>query len=501
MRARFFRVRAAMLAWVLAAPASLIAQKARVGRAIGFGEDGRFAEAAALFEATLAEDSVAGTTRSEDGLRVSRDALAGQVPVEMAKVFFAGMHQWANGNTDEALTAFLIASKGAPSQPILAFYAGQFLLDKDRLREARQAFTRAVTLDSTFALAWVRLGDVDAILMRPHAWRREFERAIALRPGLAASYNSRGLAMGMVGEFAAALPDIRRATELAPRNPWFGFQLVSLYFETCDFEAAIRQAEAVRSLGVDLKEIPAYLRPDALRQFAAGARDPDRRPRQCPPSYKPADGSQNGKEVHFGSCSGFGCSWRERVKNERELIRLQCDEPLVTRAVARDDTTFAILEDARVSRGGYAGTLDNSGPLFYDVWSWPLGAVSGGLTRVATAQGLHLVEDSTGGHAVLALRLARFHTYGVSGMRSNSAVADAWLSLALLRPAGDTLWSASVSASDTVRASNMHVIHHERALNGALCRTIAALADSLATDRFGKALHGAALGAPVARNR
>lgn len=83
-------------------------------------------------------------------------------------------------------------------------------------QEAAAAFTKAINLDSDFAVAYANRAWTYIKLGRFEEAIADCTKAIELDPGLATAYNSRGWANTKLGRYEQAIEDFNKAVELDP---------------------------------------------------------------------------------------------------------------------------------------------------------------------------------------------------------------------------------------------------------------------------------------------
>ena len=84
------------------------------------------------------------------------------------------------------------------------------------LKAAMDAYTKAIELNPTDAIAYNNRGYVKKNLGRPEEAIQDYDRAIELNPTLASAYSNRGYAKNDLGQHEAALADLNQAIKLNP---------------------------------------------------------------------------------------------------------------------------------------------------------------------------------------------------------------------------------------------------------------------------------------------
>jgi TolB-like protein/Flp pilus assembly protein TadD len=118
--------------------------------------------------------------------------------------------------------------------------------------KAQAAALKAVEIDDSMASAHASLGLIYAGF--EHEWVRaqqKFLRAIELNPGDAGVHHWYGLFLSWIGEFGAAVAQIRRALELDPLSIIIHRALGTVLFYARDYDAASREFQAMKALAPD----------------------------------------------------------------------------------------------------------------------------------------------------------------------------------------------------------------------------------------------------------
>ena len=95
---------------------------------------------------------------------------------------------------------------------------GLILRKKGNYPEARTAFSRAVELDSSFAIGWYNLGQVERNLGNYRASQKLLNKAIELNENLTKAYFERAMLMKQVGKKEKALEDYDMILKLEGKN-------------------------------------------------------------------------------------------------------------------------------------------------------------------------------------------------------------------------------------------------------------------------------------------
>lgn len=117
------------------------------------------------------------------------------------------------------------------------------------LQFARQMFARATEIDPRFARAYAGLADAESFTAqwyertqeRLDAADRASRKALELAPHLAEAHSSRGFALSLKGDFAAASREFERALELEPQN----YEVLYLYGRARFAEGRTAEAAAL----------------------------------------------------------------------------------------------------------------------------------------------------------------------------------------------------------------------------------------------------------------
>lgn len=115
------------------------------------------------------------------------------------------------------------ANPPSANDPQQLLLAGQAAQDQARFDEAIQTYNRVIALSAnqprTAALANLRIGNVYMAQGKFANAQVAFERAVALNPGDAESYNNLGEALGELKQYQRALESFTRAASLDPKLP------------------------------------------------------------------------------------------------------------------------------------------------------------------------------------------------------------------------------------------------------------------------------------------
>lgn len=88
----------------------------------------------------------------------------------------------------------------------------------------------------------------------------DFDRAIGLDPGHAFAHNNRGLAYLRLGKVANALVDITYSLQLDPDNAYAHRNLGIYYYEQGDWQSALTNLEQAARLGPNTPQLQEYLK-------------------------------------------------------------------------------------------------------------------------------------------------------------------------------------------------------------------------------------------------
>ena len=99
---------------------------------------------------------------------------------------------------------------------VAASQEGAFFIDIGEYPKAIAAFTRAIELDPTLAMAYNNRGWAHIKLEQYDQAIADCTKAIELNPTLAMAYNNRSLAYIKLGQYEQAIDDYNRAIELDP---------------------------------------------------------------------------------------------------------------------------------------------------------------------------------------------------------------------------------------------------------------------------------------------
>ncbi|MFT4077940.1 tetratricopeptide repeat protein [Rhodomicrobium sp.] len=126
------------------------------------------------------------------------------------------------GRYDLAVTAYdeALREAGLPAarQATILSDRGVAKWRMKQLEDAAADFTKAVSLNPDYALAWNNRGNVFLEMNRPEDAFRDFDRAVALSPDFGAAYANRANASQKLNHQDAAEKDFRKAIELMPAS-------------------------------------------------------------------------------------------------------------------------------------------------------------------------------------------------------------------------------------------------------------------------------------------
>jgi protein O-GlcNAc transferase len=164
--------------------------------AIAHHQAGRLEQAAALYEAILAEQPAHG------------DAL-----------HYSALIALRRGETADAIDRLRRAVDAAPQRAVAHNDLGAALRLAGRLPEAAKALEQAVAAEPGYADAWNNLGLVRRAMGDFAAARGALERAIRLKPDFAPAFNALGVVLEALKDRAAALAAFEKALAIKPDYP------------------------------------------------------------------------------------------------------------------------------------------------------------------------------------------------------------------------------------------------------------------------------------------
>ncbi len=125
----------------------------------------------------------------------------------------------AQGDLDEALDSWTIASRLAPDDPELLVRIGDLLLRKsDRLDEALDAYARVLAIDPTNTRVMISVGSIHERRQRWAEAAASYEAALAVDPNLLRARSSLGAVKFKMGDYMAASAALTKAIELSPND-------------------------------------------------------------------------------------------------------------------------------------------------------------------------------------------------------------------------------------------------------------------------------------------
>ena len=200
-----------------------------VQQAIALHQQGRLAEAEALYRQVLAQTpDEAGPYHYIGVIRMQQGRLAEAVPLleealrrnpfEAPALVNHGMTLRLLGRTVEALASFDRAAAAAPAMPDAHFQRGLALGETARPQEALAAYDRAVTLHPQHIGALFHRALLLGDLGRPDEARASYDSLLMLQPGHVEALSNRGLLAWARRDADAALADWTRALASDPRH-------------------------------------------------------------------------------------------------------------------------------------------------------------------------------------------------------------------------------------------------------------------------------------------
>ena len=155
---------------------------------------------------------------------------------------------------------------------------GVALFSAGMVREAMEAYTKAIVLDPNLAIAYADRGAAYFLFGAAREAIKDFDKAIELDPKDWAAYYNRGGAYGNLEDYRQATKDYDKAIELNPNSGMAHSERGFTYFMLGDYPQAIRDFD--RGIALDPKYARAYaLRGAAylnLRDYRQAIRDFDR---------------------------------------------------------------------------------------------------------------------------------------------------------------------------------------------------------------------------------
>jgi len=125
----------------------------------------------------------------------------------------------AQGDLDESLDSWVIASRLAPGDADLHARIGDLLIRKtDRLDEALDSFNKVLAIDPGNTRVMISIGSIHE---RRQQWDRAaavYESALAIDPNLLRARSSLGAVQFKMGDYRAASASLLKAIELSPND-------------------------------------------------------------------------------------------------------------------------------------------------------------------------------------------------------------------------------------------------------------------------------------------
>ena len=167
--------------------------RALLDQAVALHGQGRFDEAARLYEQILAV---------QPDLKDARHML--------------GVVRAQQGRHDEAYALIAPVVTANPNDALALANFGNVLGALERQAEAVAYYDRSLALNPGYAPAWFFRGNMLQLLLRYGEALQSYDRFLALSPGSADAWNNRGTSLQSLGRIEEALESIRRALSLDP---------------------------------------------------------------------------------------------------------------------------------------------------------------------------------------------------------------------------------------------------------------------------------------------
>ena len=160
-----------------------------------------------------------------------------------------GMLLMIMGEDTKAFELANLAIKIDPTFPQAYYDRGFYYENKRENEKALADYGKAIQLDSNFANALHRHGDMLAITFKDYEKGiAELNKAIELNPNFIAAYNSRAVANKLRGEYEKAIPDLNKSIELEPDNFLIYNFRASIYRELGKIDLAEKDEQKAKEL-------------------------------------------------------------------------------------------------------------------------------------------------------------------------------------------------------------------------------------------------------------
>lgn len=149
------------------------------------------------------------------------------------------------------LTPHQNALRQNPNQPEAHYNLASMYARFDRLRPAAQHFSKAIALDSTYALAYQGLGNLflrlgttaEARANYASRARALYLRALELNSQLAETHNNLGLLLHRSGDIQTAVQHYEQATAIDPQAGFYQANLSRAYLDLKQYPEALQAAD------------------------------------------------------------------------------------------------------------------------------------------------------------------------------------------------------------------------------------------------------------------
>lgn len=254
------------------------ATAALLQRALASHQQGRLAEADALYREILAQDPehfdalhLSGVIAYQQGRYDAAVASIGRAlmreTTQAAPYSNLGLALLAQGRHDAALACFDRALTLQPEQAGSHSNRGNALRGLKRNQEALACYDRALALQPDFALAHSNRGNILQDLQRHEAAVASYDAALRLQPEYAEAHNNRAHALRRLNRLTEALASCERALQIRPDYADAHNNLGNILQDLGRHQAA--QAHYARALALRPDYAEAHLN-DALCRLALG---------------------------------------------------------------------------------------------------------------------------------------------------------------------------------------------------------------------------------------
>ncbi len=170
------------------------------------------------------------------------------------------------GRYGEAEAYLNRALKINPHRPMTHYNLGLALQGQKKMEAAMRCYTKVITTDPDFAVAYVNLGGIYVQTGMLDNAISELRRALAIDPDMVLGHNMLGLAYSKKGMLDEAISEFKRVLAINPNLGGAHNNLALAYYIKKQYELAIRHCD--KALELEFKVDPGFLQALKARRWA-----------------------------------------------------------------------------------------------------------------------------------------------------------------------------------------------------------------------------------------